>query len=184
MIIIERRKMMPIGPLMIEHRLIERMIALLREESERLGRGDVFDPVFIRMAVDFFRTYADMCHHGKEEDILFRDLKKKPISAEHKKILDELLEEHARARKLVGRLSSETDASREDAVNCIKEMDELYTCHIEKEDKRFFLPVMVYFSKEEQEKMLEEFFDFDRTVIHKKYSGIVESLESGNWKRG
>ncbi len=175
--------MMPVGPLMIEHRLIERMITILRKESERLSRGDAFDPGFIRTAVDFFRTYADMCHHGKEEDILFKDLKKKTISAEHKKILDELLEEHACARKLVGRLSSETDASREDTVRCIKEMDDLYTCHIEKEDKRFFLPVMVYFSKEEQEKMLEEFLDFDRTVIHKKYSGIVENLESDKGKK-
>jgi len=27
--------------------------------------------------VDFFRTYADSTHHGKEEDILYRDLIKK-----------------------------------------------------------------------------------------------------------
>jgi hemerythrin-like domain-containing protein len=180
----ERRKMMPVGPLMIEHRLIERMIAVLRKEAQRLKKDGAIDISFIRTAVDFFRTYADMCHHGKEEDLLFRDLKKKTMLAEHKKLLEELIEEHAQARKLVGRLSCETEDSREDTVKCIKEIDELYTCHIEKEDKRFFLPVMVYFSKEEQEKMLEEFLDFDRTVIHKKYSGIVENLESDKGKKG
>ena len=32
------------------------------------------DPVFIDTAVDFIHTYADRCHHGKEEDILFKAL--------------------------------------------------------------------------------------------------------------
>ena len=32
------------------------------------------DPVFIDTAVDFIRTYADRCHHGKEEDLLFKAL--------------------------------------------------------------------------------------------------------------
>jgi hemerythrin-like domain-containing protein len=174
----EKRKMMPAGPLMIEHRLIERMIALLEKEAQRLKGGCNADPEFLRSAVDFFRTYADACHHGKEEDILFARLKEKPLSAEHKRILDELLAEHVIARKLVGRLASETDATREDAIQCIKEIDALYKAHIEKEDKRFFLPVMQYFSKEEQDKMLEDFFEFDRKMIHKKYGGIVDRLES------
>jgi hemerythrin-like domain-containing protein len=36
--------------------------------------------LFIDTAVDFIRTYADRCHHGKEEDILFRNLAKKKTS--------------------------------------------------------------------------------------------------------
>jgi hypothetical protein len=31
--------MMPIGPLMIEHRLMDRMIALMKEESRRMEGG-------------------------------------------------------------------------------------------------------------------------------------------------
>ena len=67
--------MLPIGLLMREHRRIERMVEGLRGERESVRRG-VVDPVFIDNAVDFFRTYADRTHHGKEEDILFRDLEK------------------------------------------------------------------------------------------------------------
>lgn len=63
---------MPIGPLMKKHRLIERMIALMERELFRLKDGKEMDPVFIDVAADFIRTYADRCHHGKEEDILFR----------------------------------------------------------------------------------------------------------------
>ncbi len=38
--------------------------------------------------------YADRTHHGKEQDILFRDLEKKELSPNHTKIMGELLEEH------------------------------------------------------------------------------------------
>ena len=71
--------MRPIGPLMREHRLIERMVALMRAETEKISRTGEARPDFITSAVDFFRTYADRTHHGKEEDILFRDLAKKPF---------------------------------------------------------------------------------------------------------
>ena len=60
----------------------------------------------IDSGVDFFRTYADRCHHGKEEDILFRDLAKKRLSPEHKKIMDELIHEHRFGRETVGKLVS------------------------------------------------------------------------------
>lgn len=69
--------MMPVGPLMIEHRMIERMIALLEKESARIKSTGRVDVEFVLSSVDFIRTYADHCHHGKEENILFRDLKKR-----------------------------------------------------------------------------------------------------------
>ncbi|MDF1568699.1 MAG: hypothetical protein RQ801_01175 [Spirochaetaceae bacterium] len=55
---------------MIEHRVIERAVEILAVERKRLLSGGELDPVFIDKIVDFVRTYADQCHHGKEEDIL------------------------------------------------------------------------------------------------------------------
>lgn len=86
--------MLPIGPLMIEHRLIEKMIALIKKEIARMEQQGKINLEFIDLAVDFIRMYADRCHHGKEEDILFRDLNQKPLSGEHKQIVNELVEEH------------------------------------------------------------------------------------------
>ena len=91
--------MQPIAPLMIEHRLIERMIKAMSDELNRMETTGKADPGFIETAVDFIRTYADQCHHGKEEDILFRDLEKKPMAEDHKQIMNELLEEHRWGRK-------------------------------------------------------------------------------------
>jgi hemerythrin-like domain-containing protein len=177
--------MMPIGPLMIEHRLIERIVPLLKDEIRKVKEKNKADPVFIEVTVDFFRTYADRCHHGKEEDILFRDLEKKKLSAEHKKIMNELVEEHTFARKTVGKLVSskenymqgKSDALK-DVIKYMEDLAKLYPAHIEKEDKRFFIPVMEYFSKQEQDAMLQEFWEFDRNMIHEKYKKTMEQLES------
>jgi len=178
--------MMPIGPLMIEHRLIERMVDLMREGLHKISEKNEVDSGFIDVAVDFIRTYADRCHHGKEEDILFRDLAKKELSHDHKKTMDELIEEHIFARKTVGRLvgaresyvQGDADALK-DIMACIKELVEFYPVHIEKEDKHFFTPCMEYFSKQEQADMLQEFWEFDTKLIHEKYKKIVEQLEWG-----
>ena len=62
----------PVGPLMMEHRLIEYMIALMEKEVERIRKEKRVNFEFIETAVDFFRTYADRLHHGKEEYIVSR----------------------------------------------------------------------------------------------------------------
>jgi hemerythrin-like domain-containing protein len=176
--------MMPVGPLMKEHRLIERMIKLMERELGRLNSGEELDPGFIDIAVDFIRTYADRCHHGKEEDILFRDLAKKPLSAEQSRTMRELIEEHVYGRKTTAALVAakerhlQGDEQAFDAVTrTLQDLVEFYPAHIEKEDKHFFLPCMEHFTRQEQEEMLAEFWQFDRALIHEKYAGIVGSLE-------
>jgi hemerythrin-like domain-containing protein len=172
--------MMPIGPLMIEHRLIERMITVMKAELQRLEKEKEVDTAFIVTAVDFIRTYADRCHHGKEEDILFRELEKKDLSEEHKRIMNELLEEHQWGRKTTGRLVEANDNYIDGDQNalsiisdCLRSLVAFYPKHIEKEDKHFFLPVMDYFSQDEKDAMLREGYDFDQRLIHEKYEKTV-----------
>jgi hemerythrin-like domain-containing protein len=175
--------MKPIGPLMWEHRLIEEMVRALSTEMMRINQRNTVNTVFIVSAVDFFRTYADRTHHGKEEDILFRDLFKKKLSPEHQKIMNELIAEHLFARKTVGKLLAANKAyldgdsgSAQDVLTCLKDLADLYPSHIEKEDKHFFYPILDYFSVEEQKTMLEEFREFDRKMIHEKYAQVVEEF--------
>ena len=173
---------MPVGPLMIEHRLIERLVALIAPEADALTAGRKPDQPFVAAAVDFFRTYADRTHHGKEERILFRDLAKKPLSPEHERTMRELIQEHANARDLVAALAEAnarypTEAGAAgDIVAALRELARLYPEHIGEEDKRFFLPVMAYLSAEEQSEMLREFSEFDRQMIHERYRLIVDAL--------
>lgn len=179
------KKMMPIGPLMIEHRLIEKMIKAVRKEVDRIKELQDINPSFISTLVDFIRVYADRCHHGKEENILFRELLKKPLTMDHKKILDELIEEHAHARTVTGRIDAAKDryikgdrAALSELAEDISFLVDFYPKHIEKEDRHFFLPIMSYFSQEEKDAMLQEGFEFDQQLIHKHYADIVESLST------
>ena len=55
------------GPLMIEHRLNERMLAKIQHTLMQAVKDRKIDPLFIDKAVDFIRVYADRTHHGKEE---------------------------------------------------------------------------------------------------------------------
>lgn len=175
--------MKPIGPLMWEHRLIERMVKILQSEIKRMREQQVVDGVLIDQAVDFFRTYADRTHHGKEEDILFRDLAPKSLSVDHKRIMDELVEEHVQARRKVGELIEAKDLYLKGSnrnvttvIDCLSDLTVFYPKHIMKEDKHFFFPCLDYFSQEEQERMLQEFWEFDRQMIHEKYTKLVEGF--------
>jgi len=175
--------MKPIGPLMWEHRLIERMVGLISSELKRISGTNKANVEFLIVAVDFFRTYADRTHHGKEESILFRELAKKQLSEEHRRIMDELIEEHAFGRKLVSKLADAMESYRRSGANafedikaCLEELIAFYPAHIEKEDKHFFYPCLEYLSKQEQDSMLQEFWEFDRKMIHERYQRAVEEM--------
>ena len=175
---------MPVGPLMKEHRLIERMIRIMNAHIENIKKENKVNPLFVDTAVDFIRTYADRCHHGKEEDILFRDLAKRNISAEHKRIMGELVKEHIMARnnvkKLVEAKEKYIQGNKDTLKDIISNMETLikfYPKHIEKEDKHFFIPCMDYFTEQEREAMLNEMWEFDRNMIHEKYANVVEGYE-------
>ena len=135
--------------------------------------------------VGFFRTYTDRCHHGKEEDILFRALATKPLSDEHRRTMDRLTEEHVLARKLVGRLMLDQDRcvkGEKAALTAMKqdihELADLYPKHIGLEEKHFFVPCMDYFSAMEQAEMLRAFTEFDAKIVHEQYTTMIEDLEA------
>ncbi len=177
--------MLPIGPLMIEHRLIERMIKLIRDETSEAKTRTEIDPYFVDSAVDFIRMYADRTHHGKEEDILFRDLNDKHLSEQDARIMEELIEEHRFGRQVVGELVDANKAYRNGDQNSfdfiierLQILADFYPKHILKEDKMFFPASMGYLHPLEKDRMLEEMWDFDKKMIHEKYSRLVESLEA------
>lgn len=168
---------------MWEHRVIERIVPLLRAQAAHIDERGEVDAAFVEKAADFFKVYADRTHHGKEEDILFRALGAKRLSEGHRRTMGELVEEHTHARGMVGRLL----AAREGwlngdgaALGVMRDMllglSDFYPAHIEKEDRRFFLSVMKYFSDEEQLAMLGEFNAFDRGMIHWRYQRLLEEL--------
>jgi len=170
---------------MIEHRLIERMISLIKDALVQIETTHKADPFFVDTAVDFLRLYADRTHHGKEEDIVFRDLSKRPLSAQEGRIMKELIEEHIFGRQTTKALAQANTRYRNgdesalaDIASRLQTLVEFYPKHIEKEDNIFFPASGSYFTDEEDQAMLAEFWEFDRKMIHEKYKSVVEGLET------
>ena len=173
---------MPIALLMIEHRLIERMVPLLRAEASNALAGSV-DPSRIDALVDFVRIYADKLHHGKEEDILFAAVQDKPAFPELKAIMEGLIDDHVISRTNLGRIM-EANASYRSGnksalltmAEALEVLAELYPRHIETEDRRFFIQCMDLFTMEEKKWMLAQFKAFDQELVHRTYKGKINAL--------
>ena len=172
------------GPLMIEHRLIERMLTLIEQKLKKIEATNQIDPLFDDTVVDFIKIYADRTHHGKEEDILFRKFTNKQMSDQDRRIMDELIDEHVLGRKVTKELveaNAQYRIGEKPAlvviVSKLKRLVDFYPKHIEKEDKVFFPAYMQYLSDEEDQLMLKEFYEFDREMIHEKYKFVLQKLE-------
>lgn len=172
--------MFPVSVLMMEHRLIERMVWLLSSELERIRGTGIPDPEFLFVAIDFMSNYVDRCHHGKEERILFGHLTAKPLSADHRQIMRELVGEHAAGREAAATLAETRSrfcggdyGAITGITGALETLIELYPRHIAKEDNQFFLPSMEYFTEEEKSAMLKEFDVFDKNLFKERYAQLV-----------
>lgn len=148
---------------------------------DNIEKSKNFKSYVIDAAVDFIRTYADRTHHGKEEEILFRELGKKTLDPELQRIMQELINEHVWGRKTTAALVvakekylREDSGDLSEVIFLVRNLCDFYPRHITKEDKHFFYPCQEYFTREEQESMLAEFWQFDRKMIHEKYNKVYE----------
>jgi hemerythrin-like domain-containing protein len=160
------------------------MIRLLDVHSKRIRSGSPPDLEFLSEAVDFIRTYADRCHHGKEEDILFRDLGRKALSSPDAAAMNDLTKDHVwargRAKELIDAAAAWRSGAADAAGRISKALEELasfYPEHIRKEDQEFFPVAMKYFIDDERARMLAEMSEFDRKLIHEHYRAVVGRFE-------
>lgn len=166
--------MLPVAHLIDEHKVIKKILKTLDIFRNNLDSLESKREDFIVKTVDFFRTYADACHHGKEEQILFKRLQTLKLSAEEKKLLDELIKEHQMGRELVAKIEV---AKKDQLIGLIDSLMTLYKQHIYKEESKFFFLAFKHFSEEEQEEMRLEFLDVDKRVLQDKYLAVINCLD-------
>lgn len=170
---------------MIEHRLIERMLNVVKGALGQIQLTGKADPFFVDTTVDFIRIYADRTHHGKEEEILFRDLDRKDLLPGDRQLMNELIDEHLFGRQTTkalidanARYRNGDETALADIIEKLRTLVEFYPKHILKEDKIFFPAARAYFTEAEDQAMLAEFWEFDRKMIHEKYNAVVKNLEA------
>ena len=154
---------LPSAVLKTEHRVILRVVDVLERLVIRSQRGDGFEGDAFQQCVEFFRFFADACHHAKEEELLFPALEARGIPRENGPI-GCMLEEHTLARgftKDMGEALDERD--RDDAgaeqrfIAAAREYIALLRAHINKEDNVLFNMGDSVLTAEDQSSLCDKF---------------------------
>ncbi|MGE5414979.1 MAG: hemerythrin domain-containing protein [Syntrophomonadaceae bacterium] len=129
-----------IETLMSEHRVIERVIDGLVAFVEGTRRSGATDPQELSRFVHFIREFADACHHGKEEGILFAAMVEHGFPRQAGPIAV-MLHEHDEGRAFVAVLAEKaaqqepwSDEDRQTIADAAHGYAELLRAHIHKED--------------------------------------------------
>ncbi len=93
-----------------EHRLILKALDALEAYVAHLDQQERSDPNDLSLFVEFVTKFADSCHHGKEEDILFEEMAKHGFPKEQGP-LAVMLTEHTQGRKHVAELRRLTETT-------------------------------------------------------------------------
>lgn len=159
------------------------IILLMLENTEReAGRQAEPDHERVAQLVDFFRNFADHCHHAKEEHKLFPRLVDRGLSLEEGPIAV-MLAEHEEGRAYVRLVAAELDKHEEaDAaliVGSLLSFVELLRSHIGKEDNVLYPLADQLLSPTDQQSLLAEFEQVEREEIgegvHERYHELAHA---------
>lgn len=176
----------PLEILEEEHRVIEKVIGVLKHMVDAVKTG-VNPPVNdFRNTVDFLRIFADRCHHSKEEDALFPILEERGVPRFGGPI-GVMLQEHEQGRSLIrGMLQAIEAIVKGDEHGYIVFSEkalsyaELLHDHISKEDNVLYPIGRNVLSEEDIERLSKDFEKIEKEKIgpevHEKYHKIAEEL--------
>lgn len=185
---------------MDEHRVIEVVLTCLESISEEaIGAGKLNEQSAVQ-AIDVIRSFADKCHHGKEEDHLFAALTAKGMARRGGPV-GQMLVEHEQGREFVRAMSGsipEAAGGNPRALQIFTENArgyvQLLRAHIKKEDMVLFPMADRMLNEEEQQQLMQAFTSVESDHMgkgtHEKYIAIVASLakqygiESGHLPTG
>jgi len=126
--------------LMDEHRLIEQVLGSLETYVVGIEQGLAAERRTLGEYAAFFRGFADACHHGKEEDLLFQRMLERGMPR-HAGPLAVMYHEHQQGRARVAALRGIAEADGplgavdvQIAVESASSFIELLRAHIQKED--------------------------------------------------
>lgn len=169
-----------------EHRVIERVIAGLEAQADKLAAGQIARPGFFLDAADFIKGFADGCHHRKEEGVLFEAMVGAGLPRQAGPIAV-MLDEHEQGRAFTRgmRAAAERlaggDASAAAAVAAnARGYAALLRQHIQKEDGILF-PLADQVIPADQHAAVVAAFDHVEHAetgegVHEKYLALAEAL--------
>ena len=166
-----------------EHRVIERVLAALEKLTHKPAREALES---WKLALEFFRHFADQCHHFKEEKVLFPALEEHGIPNQGGPIGMMLMEHeegraHVRAMfAALGRIEAKDETAQASLFENARAYLRLLREHIQKEDDILFRMADEVLPADEQRKLLKNFEAHEAEEIgagvHEKYLKLAEEL--------
>ena len=176
----------PITALEQEHLLIAQVVRFISTLSARIEAGQTVDPDILHDVVEFMRLFADQCHHGKEEDLLFPLLVKKGVPL-HGCPIEALTAEHVRGRAFVKGLAESAEAykksaafARDGLIENLRAIAGLYPNHIWKEDYLLYPMANKVLSPEDLRALAPAFEQVEINMgqeVHHRFEQLVAQLE-------
>jgi hemerythrin-like domain-containing protein len=176
----------PIDILKHEHRIIERGLRALDGICERLGSGQPVPPEALSQMLNFIHTFADRCHHQKEETHLFPTLQQHGVPLEGGPI-GVMLYEHEVGRRLVAELDHAANAYQSGDAQAGPRFAEngrsyiqLLAMHIHKEDNILFKIAEQVLDESTQASLGKAFEQAEAELgegTHEEFEHIATALE-------
>ncbi len=175
-----------IEQLMNDHRIIERVCDAMVGFADEARRKQTTEKEELRRFVTFLREFADGCHHGKEEDILFRRMTENGFPSSGGPIAVMLME-HDEGRGLIRALSQKADqeepwsaADLQTVADAAAQYSGLLHQHIHKEDAVLYPMAEQHLPPEELERVNAECEYFEAHKMgagdHERYHALAEDL--------
>jgi len=148
-----------------EHKAIQRMLEILDAMCKKLKKKERVPNVHLEKAIEFIKIFADRCHHGKEEDLLFPAMEKAGISKNGGPI-GVMLQEHDLGREYVQGMQNALSNGQWDLfIESAQGYIELLEAHIEKEDYILYMMADMALSEETQKELLTQFEKIEQERI-------------------
>ena len=164
-----------------EHDAILRMLDLTDEVARQLDGGGRVKPETLSGLLEFFQLFADRCHHGKEEELLFPLLEQKGVPRDGGPI-GVMLFEHEKGRSLIRQMVDSAEAYAGGAADAGShwaaaawKYSALLRDHIMKENEVLFRIAEWLLADAEQQELAAA---FDKVEVDKMGAGTHERLHA------
>lgn len=176
-----------------EHDAILRMLEATEEVASQLERGERVAPETLTGLLEFFRLFADRCHHGKEEDLLFPLLEKKGLPRDGGPI-GVMLAEHGLGRSLIQSMSAAAgDYGRGSPEACqqwaeaARSYAAMLRLHIAKENNVLFRIAEDLLTMAEQRELADAFEKLEEEKMgagaHQRLHALMDQLTENIFSR-
>jgi hemerythrin-like domain-containing protein len=172
-----------IDELMHDHETILSALDILGRMDRAVTAGTPVDPQDIKAFIRFLREFADECHHGKEEGLLFPALVAAGMP-ERGGPVGVMLDEHVEGRRWIADMEAAAKPALKAAefTRSARGYSQLLRAHIQKENQVLFMMAERILPPGELDELADAFAAHEARVMgagrHEELHALIESLRA------